>query len=243
LALSEGPEAQDISSTFRIEPGHIRRGGLACQAKDGDELRRIEVHACLRLAALCGALAGALALSACGGSKLTGDSTGFASERLPDTLPQGEPAPRTQTAEASNTVDPASGNALNCPQVVAWPNERLRTIYQSGHDNDAMYVVNRGEITKLSRECRFYNGGVVVKYGFAGRVLLGPKGQPGAVTLPVAIHATDAYKNTLAKDKMSVRVTVPAGKPVGYFSMVREISFPIRVGTRPEDYKIFVALK
>jgi len=240
LALSEGPEAQDISSTFRVEPGHIRQGCLACQAKDGDELRRIEVHAWLRIAALCGLLAGAMALSACGGSKLTGDSTGFASERLPDTLPRTDPPPRTQTAEADAA---ATGNALNCPQVVAWPNERLRTIYQSGHDNDAMYVVNRGEITKLSRECRFYNGGVVVKYGFAGRVLLGPKGAPGAVTLPVSIRAADAYKNTLAKDKMSVRVTVPSGKPVGYFSMVREISFPIRVGTRPEDYKIFVALK
>lgn len=205
-------------------------------------MRRIEVHAWLRIAALCGLLVGLMALSACGGSKLGGDSTGFASERLPDTLPRGEPPPRTQTAEAP-AADAAAGNALNCPQVVAWPNERLRTVYQSGHDNDAMYVVNRGEITKLSRECRFYNGGVVVKYGFAGRVLLGPKGKAGAVTLPVAIHATDAYKNTLAKDKMSVRVTVPPNTPVGYFSMVREISFPIRVGTRPEDYKIFVALK
>jgi len=36
---------------------------------------------------------------------------------------------------------------------------------------------------------------------------------------------------------------VPQGNPVGYFSMVREISFPVQVGTRLEDYKIFVAFK
>jgi hypothetical protein len=40
-----------------------------------------------------------------------------------------------------------------------------------------------------------------------------------------------------------VSATIPAGAPVGYFSMVREVSFPIQVGTRPEDYKIFVAFE
>jgi len=40
-----------------------------------------------------------------------------------------------------------------------------------------------------------------------------------------------------------VKVTIPAGRTVGYFSMVREISFPVQAGTRLEDYKIFVALK
>jgi hypothetical protein len=40
---------------------------------------------------------------------------------------------------------------------------------------------------------------------------------------------------------MKITTTIPAGAPAGYFSMVREIAFPIVVGTRPEDYKIFVA--
>jgi hypothetical protein len=38
-----------------------------------------------------------------------------------------------------------------------------------------------------------------------------------------------------------VSSNVPPGNPAGYFSMVREIAFPITVGTRPEDYKVFVA--
>ena len=88
-------------------------------------------------------------------------------------------------APAAATTSP-DGKSLDCPQVVAWPNERLRTIYQNGHDGDQMYVVNRTEITKLSRECRVYGGQVVVKYGFAGRVLLGPKGKPGRVSAPVS---------------------------------------------------------
>jgi len=206
-----------------------------------------QIFSWLRTTGFCVLVASLTAVSGCGGGSLTSPfsssedtATGYASERLPDSLPDGAPQTQTAAAPAANIVD---GKALNCPQVVAWPNERLRTIYQSGHDGDQMFVVNRGEITKLSRECQFYGGRVVVKYGFAGRVLLGPKGHPGAVTLPVSIRAADAYKTTLAQDKMTVRVTVPADQPVGYFSMVREISFPIQVGSRLEDYKVFVALK
>ena len=82
---------------------------------------------------------------------------------------------------------------------------------------------------------------VIVKYGFAGRVLLGPKGGPGTVTLGVSVRVAGAQQNTLATDKMSVTTTIPPDSPAGYFSMVREIAVPIVVGTRPEDYKVFVA--
>jgi hypothetical protein len=57
----------------------------------------------------------------------------------------------------------------------------------------------------------------------------------------VNVRVAGAQQNTLATDKMKVTTTVPPGEPAGYFSIVREIAFPIVVGTRPQDYKIFVA--
>lgn len=138
--------------------------------------------------------------------------------------------------------DIPGGGGVHCPQVVAWPADRLLTIYK-GTVGDSLAVAHRGEITKLSRECQFYADRVIVKYGFAGRVLLGPKGQPGTVTLPVSIRASDSDRKTLASDAMKISTTIPAGSPVGYFSMVKEISFPVKTGTRPEDYKIFVAFE
>ena len=191
------------------------------------------------LATLCAGLA---LVSGCGGGG--GGTTGFSSERLPDrlptidlpSLPSSDPAPAPATASAD-------GRASSCPQVVAWPNEKLRTVYQRGHDGEADFIVYRGEITKLSRECQLSGGRVLVKYGYAGRVLLGPKGHAGSYSLPVSVKATDAYKAQIAQDRMSVRVTVPGDQTVGYFSMVRQISLPVRTGTRLEDYKIFVALK
>jgi hypothetical protein len=147
-----------------------------------------------------------------------------------------------ETAKADNGQEAAaSGAAAHCPQVVAWPQDRLLTVYEPGHNGDSLSIVHRGEITKLARECQLYSDRVVVKYGFAGRVLLGPKGQPGVVNLPIRVHVAGTDHKVLAKDVVKLTATIVAGNPVGYFSMVKEISFPVIVGSRPEDYKIFVA--
>jgi hypothetical protein len=138
---------------------------------------------------------------------------------------------------------PLQGDNLHCPQIVAWPTDRLLTIYAGGHIGDMQAIVHRGEITKLARECQIYGDRIMVKYGFAGRVLLGPKGSPGQVTLPISIKVADADRKVLANDKMSVSTIIPSENPVGYFSMVKEITFPISMGSRPEDYKVFVAFE
>jgi hypothetical protein len=157
-----------------------------------------------------------------------GDSPAVSESRLLDTA----------NADLANLP---GGYSAHCPQVVAWPRDRLLTVYQPEHVGDTNAIVHRGEITKMARECQLLSDRVVVKYGFAGRVLMGPKGGPGAVTLGINVRVAGAQQNTLATDKMKVTTTIPPGGPAGYFSMVREIAFPIVVGTRPEDYKIFVA--
>lgn len=204
------------------------------------ELKRIDVLPWLRACGLSALLASAALISGCAVPKLS-NPFGGGSEDSSASLLKDDKLPDVAAADTGGPT--AGGKSLNCPQVVAWPNERLLTIYQPGHDGDTKSVIHRGEITKLSRECQFYPGRVVVKYGFAGRVLLGPKGKPGRVTMPVKIRAAGADRRTLATDKMSISATVPQGATSGYFSMVREIAFPIQIGTRPEDYKIFVALK
>lgn len=136
-----------------------------------------------------------------------------------------------------------SGEAAHCPEVVSWPQDRLVTVYQPGQSGEAMAVRHRGELTKLSRECRVYGNRVTVRYGIAGRVLLGPKGSAGTVSLPVSIRVAGADQRILQSSSLSVSAMVQSGNPVGYFSTVREVSFPVATGTRPEDYKIYVGLK
>jgi hypothetical protein len=202
------------------------------------ELRRSDALWWVRPGCLAGLLAVPVVVSGCAVSKFSnpfrsGSEDTSASAVTPDRL--------LETAKADSGEDLPGGLSSHCPQVVAWPRDRLLTIYQPGHTGDSLSVVHRGEITKMARECQIYSDRVVVKYGFAGRVLLGPKGAPGTVNLPVNIRVAGSEQKTLATDKMSIATTIPQGDPVGYFSMVREIAFPIQIGTRPEDYKVFVA--
>jgi hypothetical protein len=204
------------------------------------ELRRIDVLPWLRAFGVGVLVVSPVLISGCAVPSISNPFVSSSDDKSASSLADDDKLPEMSSTTAS---DPANGNNLNCPRVVAWPNERLRTIYQPGHDGDALSVINRGEITKLSRQCQFYGNRVVVKYGVAGRVLLGPKGKPGVVTMPLSVHAAGADKRTLATDKAKITTTIPSGNSVGYFSMVREIAFPVQVGTRLEDYEIFVALK
>jgi hypothetical protein len=203
-------------------------------------LRRTDALCWLCRCALLGLIAVPFVVSGCAVSRLSnpfrsGDEDATASTVTKDRL--------LETAKADPGTDLPGGASTHCPQVVAWPRDRLLTIYQPGQVGDSNAIVHRGEITKMARECQLYSDRVIVKYGFAGRVLLGPKGAPGTVTLGVDVRVAGTQQNTLATDKMKVTTTIPPEAPAGYFSMVREIAFPIVVGTRPEDYKVFVAFE
>jgi hypothetical protein len=83
-------------------------------------------------------------------------------------------------------------------------------------------------------------GRITVKYGFSGRVLLGPKGRAGRVTLPLNVFVTDAKRAKLVTDKLQVDVDIALEKPIGYFSMVRTVTFALPEGSRPAEFEVYV---
>jgi hypothetical protein len=133
--------------------------------------------------------------------------------------------------------------AHGCPRFVVWPRDNNLTIYEQGRVGDGLAVMHRGEITKTARECQIENNKVTVKYGFSGRVLLGPKGRAGNITMPLNVFVTDAKRERITADKMKVDVTVAADKPIGYFSMVRTVSFTVPEGARPGEFEVFVGFE
>ena len=64
-------------------------------------------------------------------------------------------------------------------------------------------------------------------------MLLGPKGKSGRVTLPLNVFVTDAKREKLVTDKVKVDVDIALDKPIGYFSIVRTVTFPFPEGSRP----------
>jgi hypothetical protein len=150
-----------------------------------------------------------------------------------------------QLLAAAKTDSGATGSiglevAHGCPRFQVWSREGYVTIYEPGKVGDGLAVVHRGEITKTARECQIEPGRVTVKYGFSGRVLLGPKGRTGRVSLPLNVFVTDAKRQKVVSDKVVIGVDVAIEKPIGYFSLVRSISFNIPEGSRPAEYEVYV---
>jgi hypothetical protein len=152
-----------------------------------------------------------------------------------------------QLLDAAKSSDPnATGSTIvgevdaGCPRLTIAPHDNYITFYEMGHVGDALSVAQRGEITKTARECQVEPGRVTVKYGFSGRVLLGPKGQPGNVTLPVTVAVNDAKRTRIAFDNVKVDVGVGLDKPISYFSAVRTVTFPIPEGSRPGEFELVV---
>lgn len=143
-------------------------------------------------------------------------------------------APDSSTTSSVGEVD------AGCPRFILAPRDNYITFYQNGHVGDAQFVTQRGEITKTARECQAEPGRIIIRYGFSGRVLLGPKGQPGTFTLPVNVAVNDATRTRVATDSLKVNVAVEPDKPIGYFSAVRTVEFPIPEGARPGEFELVV---
>ena len=130
--------------------------------------------------------------------------------------------------------------AHGCPRFQVWSRDGYVTIYEQGRSAMALAVMHRGEITKTARECQIEPGRVTVKYGFSGRVLLGPKGKSGHVTLPLTVFVTDAKREKVATDRSRSTSTSPLDKPIGYFSVGAHGDVQHPEGTRPGEFEVYV---
>jgi hypothetical protein len=143
-------------------------------------------------------------------------------------------------SETGSTSGVGGEVAYGCPRFQVWSRDGYLTIYEQGRVGDGLAVMHRGEITKTARECQIEQGRVTVKYGFSGRVLLGPKGRAGFIAMPLTVFVTDAKREKVATAQVKIDVDVSLDKPIGYFSVVRSVSFAVPEGARPGEFEVYV---
>ena len=54
------------------------------------------------------------------------------------------------------------------------------------------------------------------------------------------MFVTDAKREKVATDKVKVDVDVALDKPIGYFSIVRTVTFNVPEGSRPGEFEVYV---
>lgn len=98
----------------------------------------------------------------------------------------------------------------------------------------------QGTIGELARECAIVNGNMTVKVGIEGRVLLGEKGTPGQLKVPVRVAVVHEGPNPkpITTKYFAVPVEIPQGQMQTAFTVVEDqIAFPL---TRPGDIERYV---
>jgi hypothetical protein len=153
------------------------------------------------------------------------------------------PMPQQSLSLAAATTTPVAHDltAGDCPRISVSGGDGQLTVFDAGRVGDNLAIRHRGEITGTARECEISSEQVTVKYGIAGRVLLGPLGQTGTVRLPLLVNVTDSAQKTVKTEKISVAVNVDADKPYGNFSIVQRVTLPLAAGANPGDFKLSVS--
>jgi len=166
-----------------------------------------------------------------GGTSSTGTSKRVTEESL------------LSSAKSDGAGSAGEGVARGCPRFQVASRDHHVTIYEPGRAGDGLGVMHRGEITRTARECHIEGNRVTVKYGFSGRILLGPRGRPGSITLPVSVAVLDPKRARIAGDRATVESTVSLDKPIAYFSAVRSVTFDVPEGARAGDIDVFVGFE
>ncbi len=128
-----------------------------------------------------------------------------------------------------------------CPPVQVLPGTESMVVYDRGHDGDAAYIRSQGSITRTARECHALDAQTLsIKVGIAGRILAGPMGGAGTVTMPIRIAVTRQRDNSVLFSKsFSVSTTLtPPEFGSDYSAVFDQVQF--KVNSDDRDLIIYV---
>ncbi|MEP0323558.1 hypothetical protein [Bauldia litoralis] len=149
-------------------------------------------------------------------------------------------APATPDATTTAAVPTQFLKSSYCPPIQIRAGTEAMTIYERGHDNESAFVRQQASITKTARECRVAGNELAIKIGVSGRVVAGPKGGAGSVTLPVRVAVAKQIGGAgpLYTNLFKVPVTLSAPTFGKTYQEVFNVSVP--VGPQDRDLIIFV---
>ncbi len=83
-----------------------------------------------------------------------------------------------------------------CPPIQIRAGTATMEVHERGHEGEQQYVRYLASISQKARECSMVGETLTMKIGFAGRVVAGPKGSAGNITLPIRIAVAKQFGGT-----------------------------------------------
>jgi hypothetical protein len=147
------------------------------------------------------------------------------------------------SAKSPQTVTGALPD-VNCPSVEVRGGASTLTISPPG-ENSAMAVKYQGSFAREARECAVVDGNMVMRVGVEGRLIVGPRGGPGQVEVPLrfaVVQETPGGMRPIATKFIVIPVTIAPGSGNIIFSHIEDgISFPLPTpASLLDDYIVYI---
>lgn len=101
----------------------------------------------------------------------------------------------------------------------------------------------QASIVQIARECALLGDTMTVKVGVEGRLVVGPKGSPGTVMIPIRIALVQEgpQPRPVVSKFYAVQVSVPPGATQVPFTQVEDdLTFPLPADRNLEKYVVYV---
>jgi hypothetical protein len=116
------------------------------------------------------------------------------------------------TSPADASAQPAAPAVIQayCPQVVMLEQDAYYRSYARGGQDDPQKLVYQASLADATRQCTANETTLTINVVAQGRVVQGPVGTAGQVTLPISVEVIDG-DNVIYSQKVAFPVQVDAG--------------------------------
>jgi hypothetical protein len=133
---------------------------------------------------------------------------------------------------------------VNCPAAEVRRGAATLSVGPPG-ERTAMTMKYQASFVRLARECTLVEGNMVVTVGVEGRIVLGPAGSPGPVSVPlrfaVVQETASAGTRPITTKFIKIPVDVGATGNTPFVYVEEALSFPVPTPiTALDDYVIYV---
>ena len=172
----------------------------------------------------------AASLSACTSLKLPG----FGKRSVEPGTPVGAGAPTNP-----DEIDVRRYLGPNyCPDLRVREGTEVLRRYERGKEEEANSVIWQASIGDTARECLYdTQGNLTLRIGVSGRVISGPKGGAGDISLPLRIAVVKYQEEVFYSEVKTLAISIPASNST-VFRNVYEVTVPSP--GRDRDYLIYV---
>jgi hypothetical protein len=114
-----------------------------------------------------------------------------------------------------------------CPRVIVKEAEGAVNRYAKGGEGDPTKLTYQASITDSTRSCSRETGMLAMKVGVAGRVVPGPAGAPGTVSLPIKITVIQAGGTVLYSQTFNQQVAIAGNQAQQFLFTDQNVVVPI----------------